>query len=79
MYRNLIYMLIAISFIIILCILFQPSKQQDALSLLSSDKSNELFETQKLRGVRYVFQYVTAILGIIWFILCIVLMYMANR
>ncbi|HGF7723080.1 TPA: preprotein translocase subunit SecG [Enterococcus faecium] len=72
-------MLIAISFIIILCILFQPSKQQDALSLLSSDKSNELFETQKLRGVRYVFQYVTAILGIIWFILCIVLMYMANR
>ncbi|HFC9197560.1 preprotein translocase subunit SecG [Enterococcus lactis] len=79
MYRNLICILITISFIIILCILLQPSKQQDALSLLSSDKSNELFETQKPRGIRYVLQYVTAILSIIWLILCVVLMYMANR
>ena len=77
MYRFLIYVLILISFAIILLILLQPSKQQDALSLLASDKSSALFETQKPGGIRYILQYVTGILGILWLIIGIFLAYLA--
>ena len=50
MYSTLVYLLVVISLLIILVILSQPSKQQDALSLLSTDKSNTLFETQNREG-----------------------------
>ncbi|MFK4887214.1 preprotein translocase subunit SecG [Lactococcus petauri] len=73
MYSILIYTLIIISFLIIILILSQPSKQQDALSLLSSDKSSQLFKTQKSSGTQYLLQYITACLGTSWLILGIVL------
>lgn len=78
MYRILVYILIIISFLIIIIILSQPSKQPDPLSLLSTDKSSTLFETQKPRGVRYLLQYVTAVLGVLWLVLGIVLMYLGK-
>ena len=68
MYSILVYLLMIIGFLIILS---QPSNQQDALSLLFIDKSDRLFETQKSRGVSYLLQYVTTILGIIWLVFCI--------
>ncbi|MCT0016789.1 preprotein translocase subunit SecG [Lactococcus lactis subsp. lactis] len=74
MYSILIYLFIVISFMIILFILLQPSKQQDSMSLLSTDKSNILFESQKLRGVIYLLRCITASLGIIWIVLGITLM-----
>lgn len=73
MYSTLIYTLIVISFSIVILILSQPSKQQDALSLLSSDKSSPLFKTQKSSGLHYLFQYITAFLGISWLVLGIIL------
>lgn len=79
MYSILVYLLIGISFLIIIFILMQPSKQQDALSLLSTDKSNTLFETQKPRGMSFLLMYATAILGILWLILGIVLMVLGNH
>lgn len=78
-YSILVYLLIIISILIVLIILFQPSKQQDALSLLSTDKSNTLFESQKPRGASYLLQYLTAGLGIVWLALSIVLMYLGNH
>ncbi|WFR75742.1 preprotein translocase subunit SecG [Lactococcus lactis] len=79
MYQILIYMFIIVSFMITLLIILQPSKQQDVLSLLASDKSNALFETQKARGVQIILRYGTAFLGILWLILSIVLMYLGNK
>ncbi|WP_406834535.1 preprotein translocase subunit SecG [Lactococcus lactis] len=79
MYSTLVYLLIIISLVIIALILLQPSRQQDTLSLLSTDKSNTLFETQKPRGMSYVLQYVTAILGIAWLILGLVLMTLGSH
>ncbi len=79
MYSILVYFLIGISFLLIIFILSQPSKQQDTLSLLSTDKSNTLFETQKARGMSYLLMYITAILGIIWLVLGIVLMFLGNH
>lgn len=78
-YSILVYLLIIISILIVLIILFQPSKQQDALSLLSTDKSNTLFESQKPRGPSYLLKYLTAGLGIVWLALSIVLMYLGNH
>lgn len=78
MYSTLLGLLIIISLLIILVVLSQPSKQQDALSLLSTDKSNTLFETQKLRGMSCLLMYVTAFLGVLWLILGIVLMVLGN-
>lgn len=79
MYSTLIYVLIIISFLIILFILLQPSKQQDTLSLLSIDKSNRLFETQKLGETSYLLRLLTVILGIIWLILAIILMHLGSK
>lgn len=79
MYSTLIYTLIFISFVIIVLILLQPSKQQDTLSLLFSDNSSALFKTQKPRGRQYILQYTTVSLGIIWISLSIVLVYLANH
>ena len=79
MYSTLVYLLIIISLLIILVILSQPSKQQDALSLLSTDKSNTLFETQKPRGWSYLLMYVTGLLGVVWLLLGIVLMILGNH
>ena len=79
MYNTLFYLFIIIGFVVILFILSQPSKQQDTLSLLFTDKSNTLFETQKPRGFKYFLQYATAVLGVIWLILGIVLMYLGNH
>ncbi|MBK0084605.1 preprotein translocase subunit SecG [Lactococcus sp. S64] len=79
MYNTLVYIYIINNILIILLILSQPSKQQDALSLLSTDKSNTLFETQKPRGIGYLLQYVTATLGVIWVVLGIILMIMGNK
>ncbi|KZK08519.1 MULTISPECIES: preprotein translocase subunit SecG [Lactococcus] len=79
MYSTLIYMLIVVSLIIIMLVLLQPSKQQDALSLLSSDQSSALFEKQKLRGFSLILQYTTAVLGGVWLILGIILMYLGSH
>lgn len=79
MYSILVYLLIIISLLIILVILSQPSKQQDALSLLSTDKSNTLFETQKPKGMSYLLMYITAFLGVLWIALGIMLMVLGNH
>lgn len=79
MYQILFLISIVISFFLIILILLQPSKQQDTLSLLSANKSDQLFNHMKKRGVDYLLQFITAGLGIIWLVLNIVLMSLGNH
>lgn len=79
MYIALIYVFILISFIIVLLILLQPSKQQDSLSLLSTDKSEVLFKTQKSHGINSFLRWTTAILAVTWISLGIILMYLGKN
>ena len=78
MYQNLVYLVAVISFLIVILILLQPSKQQDVLSLLSTDKSDKLLENSKARGGLFYLRLGTAILGMIWFVLGIYVVYLSN-
>ena len=61
MYNVLLTAMIVVGVLIILAVLMQPSKQQDALSALSGG-GGDLFATQKARGFVAVIQGFTAIL-----------------
>jgi preprotein translocase subunit SecG len=78
MYNTILTIMIIVGILIILAVLMQPSKQQDALSALSGG-GGDLFATQKSRGFEAVMQRITAILGAIWFILGLVLVYLGSH
>lgn len=78
MYDTLMTAMIVIGFLIIVSVMMQPSKQQDALSALSGG-GGDLFATQKARGFQAVMQRVTALLGTLWFIIGIALVYLTSH
>ena len=78
MYNVLLTAMIVVGVLIILAVLMQPSKQQDALSALSGG-GGDLFATKKARGFEAVMQRITAILGAIWFILGLALVYLSSH
>ncbi|KRN30850.1 preprotein translocase subunit SecG [Weissella halotolerans] len=78
MYDTLMTAMIVIGFLIIVSVMMQPSKQQDALSALSGG-GGDLFATQKARGFQAVMQRVTALLGALWFIIGIALVYLTSH
>ena len=78
MYNVLLTAMIVVGVLIILAVLMQPSKQQDALSALSGG-GGDLFATQKAHGFEAVMQRITAILGAIWFILGLALVYLSSH
>ncbi len=78
MYDTLMTVMIVIGFLIIVSVMMQPSKQQDALSALSGG-GGDLFATQKARGFQAVMQRVTALLGALWFIIGIALVYLTSH
>jgi len=78
MYDTLLTAMLVVGFLIIVAVLMQPSKQQDALSALSGG-GGDLFATQKARGFQAVMQRITAILGAIWFILGLALVYLSSH
>ncbi|MBS0950309.1 preprotein translocase subunit SecG [Weissella minor] len=78
MYNMLLIAMIVVGFLLIVTVLMQPSKQQDALSALSGG-AGDLFATQKARGFEAVMQRITAILGAIWFILGLALVYLSSH
>ncbi len=70
--------LIVLGIIIVISIMMQPSKQQDALSALSGGAS-DLFQAQKSRGFESVIKRATAVMGVIWLLLGLLLMILQNR
>ncbi|WP_317848583.1 preprotein translocase subunit SecG [Leuconostoc citreum] len=68
--------LIVVGFLLIVTVMMQPSKQQDALSALSGG-AGDLFVERKSRGFEAVMRRATAILGGLWFVIGFVLMYLS--
>ncbi|MET3357933.1 UNVERIFIED_ORG: preprotein translocase subunit SecG [Leuconostoc holzapfelii] len=68
--------LIVVGFLLIVTVMMQPSKQQDALSALSGG-AGDLFAERKSRGFEAVMRRATTILGGLWFVIGFVLMYLS--
>ncbi len=78
MVHTIISLLIIIGVILIICIMMQPSKQQDALNALSGG-SSDLFQTHKSRGFQAIMKRITSFLTGLWLLLGILLMYIENK
>lgn len=68
--------LIVVGLLLIVTVMMQPSKQQDALAALSGG-AGDLFAERKSRGFEAVMRRTTAILGGLWFIIGFALMYLS--
>ncbi|EKK20518.1 Preprotein translocase subunit SecG [Fructilactobacillus florum 8D] len=67
-----------VSVLIIMAVLMQPSKNNDAMSSFSGGAS-DLFSESKSRGFESFIQKVTVVLGILFFAIALLLMMMAQR
>ncbi|AFS40834.1 MAG: preprotein translocase subunit SecG [Leuconostoc gelidum] len=76
MEQTLTVALIVVGFLLIVTVMMQPSKQQDALSALSGG-AGDLFAERKSRGFEAVMRRSTAILGGLWFVIGFALMYLS--
>ncbi|MFW6739588.1 preprotein translocase subunit SecG [Leuconostoc pseudomesenteroides] len=76
MEKTLTVALIVVGFMLIVTVMMQPSKQQDALSALSGG-AGDLFAERKSRGFEAVMRRVTSVLGALWFIIGFALMYVS--
>ena len=65
-------LLIIVSILLIGIVLLQSGKAEGASSIITGGNS-DLFKNRKERGGELFFNYTTAFLGIVFFILCIVL------
>jgi preprotein translocase subunit SecG len=70
--------LIIMGIILVIAIMMQPDKQQDALNALSGG-AGDLFSTQKSRGFEAIIKRFTAVLGIVWMLTALLLMYLENH
>lgn len=80
MEKTLTVALIVVGFMLIVTVMMQPSKQQDALSALSGGASGgagDLFAERKSRGFEAVMRRATSVLGALWFIIGFALMYVS--
>lgn len=78
MYNIIQTLLIIDSIAIIIAVMMQPTKQQDALNALSGG-AGDLFGATKKRGFEAVMEKVTAVLGVIFFVLALVLVYLSSH
>lgn len=78
MYNFIQTILIIVSILIIIAVMMQPSKQQDALNALSGG-SGDLFSQQKKRGFEAFMAKVTAVLAAIFFICALILAYLSSH
>ena len=63
--------------VLIACVMMQPAKtDNDAMSALTGG-SGDLFSRRKARGFEAVMQIVTTIVGIIFFILALAIIYIS--
>lgn len=74
----LMILLWIVSVLIIGAVLMQPSKNNDAMSSFTGGASN-LFSESKSRGFESFIQRVTIILGILFFAIALVLMWISQH
>ncbi|MCP0886335.1 preprotein translocase subunit SecG [Ligilactobacillus sp. WILCCON 0076] len=78
MYNTLLTLLIIVSVLIIIAVLMQPAKTDNASSALSGGAA-DLFSKQKPRGFEAFMQKVTTVLGIAFFVLSLALVYISSK
>lgn len=78
MYSTLLTLLIIVSVLIIIAVMMQPAKTDNASSALSGGAA-DLFSKQKPRGFEAFMQKVTAVLGVIFFVLALALVYISSN
>ncbi|MFC6254432.1 preprotein translocase subunit SecG [Secundilactobacillus hailunensis] len=78
MYNLLLTLLMIDSVLIIIAVLMQPAKQDDAMSALSGG-GTDLFSHQKARGFEAFMQKATVVLGVIFFVLALALAYLSSH
>ena len=78
MYDFLLAVVIILSFVIVITIMMQPSKQNSAASAFTGG-ADQLFGKQKARGFEAVMQRSTAILGAVWIILLFRLSFLSSK
>ncbi len=64
--------------LIIIAVMMQPAKTDNASSALSGGAA-DLFSKQKPRGFEAFMQKVTAVLGVIFFVLALALVYISSN
>ena len=65
-------LLIIVSIILIAIVLLQSGKAEGASSIITGG-NDDLFKNRKERGGELFITYTTAILGVLFFVLCIIL------
>ncbi|APX72364.1 preprotein translocase subunit SecG [Companilactobacillus allii] len=78
MYNVIETILIIVSILIIIAVLMQPTKQQDALNALSGG-GGDLFSNQKKRGFEAFMVKVTYVLLVLFFICSLILVYLSSH
>ena len=78
MYNVLLTLLVIISILIIIAVMMQPAKNDNASTALSGG-SSELFSKQKPRGFEAFMQKVTTILGLLFFVIGLALVYLSSH
>ncbi len=78
MYNLLMTLILIVSVVIIIAVMMQPSKTNDAMSSLTGG-ADDLFAKQKPRGFEAFMQKVTVILGILFFVLALALAWYSSK
>ncbi len=78
MYNFFLGLMIVISFLIIIAVMMQPSKQNSAASAFTGG-ADQLFGKQKARGFEAVMQKLTAILGVSWGVVALILAFLSSK
>lgn len=71
-------LILIVSVVIIIAVMMQPSKTNDAMSSLTGG-ADDLFAKQKPRGFEAFMQKVTVILGILFFVLALALAWYSSK
>ncbi|ETY75141.1 preprotein translocase subunit SecG [Lactiplantibacillus fabifermentans] len=78
MYNLLMTIILIVSVLIIIAVMMQPSKTNDAMSSLTGG-ADDLFAKQKPRGFEAFMQKVTVVLGIIFFVAALALAWYSSK
>jgi preprotein translocase subunit SecG len=78
LYNTLMTIILIVSIIIIVAVMMQPSKTNDAMSSLTGG-ADDLFAKQKPRGFEAFMQKVTVVLGIIFFVVALALAWYSSK
>ncbi|WP_143462888.1 preprotein translocase subunit SecG [Levilactobacillus enshiensis] len=78
MYNFLMTCILIVAVLIIIAVMMQPAKTNDALSALSGG-ADDLFAKQKPRGFEAFMQKVTVVLGALFFGLAMALVYLSSH